>query len=78
MALPLLHVGEKAIINCPSQIAYGQRGSRTIPPASILQFEVQVVASNSQARLNAKAANTSSFKLASDIEREKKIAALQK
>jgi len=41
-AIPMLHVGEKARIFIPYNIAYGEQGSGPIPPKSNLIFDVEV------------------------------------
>ena len=35
--------GEKAILNCPPDIAYGSRGVGPIPGGSTLRFEVELL-----------------------------------
>jgi FKBP-type peptidyl-prolyl cis-trans isomerase FkpA len=39
-----MKVGEQAIITCPSDIAYGEGGSRGIPPGATLIFDVELLA----------------------------------
>jgi FKBP-type peptidyl-prolyl cis-trans isomerase FkpA len=40
-----MHVGEKAVLVCPSAIAYGDRGAGgVIPPGATLVFEVELLA----------------------------------
>ncbi|MBO4504035.1 MAG: FKBP-type peptidyl-prolyl cis-trans isomerase [Bacteroidales bacterium] len=41
IALSKMHVGEKATILLPSSMAYGERGSYSIPPYSPLVFDVE-------------------------------------
>jgi FKBP-type peptidyl-prolyl cis-trans isomerase FkpA len=38
-----MHVGGKARLVCPSDIAYGNRAQREIPPGSTLVFEIELV-----------------------------------
>ena len=38
-----MKVGEQAIITCPSDIAYGEGGSRGIPPGATLIFDVELL-----------------------------------
>jgi FKBP-type peptidyl-prolyl cis-trans isomerase FkpA len=45
-ALLTMSVGSKALIVCPSAIAYGPNGSGPIPPYSPLVFEIEVVKIN--------------------------------
>ena len=42
-AILQLHVGEKADITCPSDLAYGKRSMPKIPANSVLNFNVEVV-----------------------------------
>ena len=42
-AMQKLPVGSKAVITCPSDIAYGDRGNPRIPPGSTLAFEVELI-----------------------------------
>lgn len=42
-AMQKLPVGSKAVITCPSDIAYGDRGNPRIPPGSSLAFEVELI-----------------------------------
>lgn len=39
----LMHVGEKARLVCPAELAYGDRGAGPIPPGSPLAFEVELL-----------------------------------
>ena len=41
--LRLLREGDKATLFLPYNIAYGERGSRGIPPKSDLVFEIEIV-----------------------------------
>ena len=38
-----MHVGEKARITCPPDMAYGDQGSGPIPPKSTLIFDIEVL-----------------------------------
>jgi FKBP-type peptidyl-prolyl cis-trans isomerase len=38
-----MKVGEQAIITCPADIAYGEGGSRGIPPGATLIFDVELI-----------------------------------
>ena len=42
----LMNVGAKARLTCPAELAYGDRnvGNGLIPPNSVLQFEVELLA----------------------------------
>ena len=42
-AIVQLHVGDKADINCPAELAYGHRSKPKIPADSDLNFAVEVV-----------------------------------
>ena len=42
-AMPKLHVGVSANVTCPSDIAYGERGTANIPPNADLMFNIQVL-----------------------------------
>ena len=39
----LMHVGDKAELLIPSALAYGPAGNRSIPPNTVLRFEVEVI-----------------------------------
>jgi len=40
----MLHVGQKAVLNCPPGMAYGKRGAGgVIPPDATLRFEIEVL-----------------------------------
>jgi len=43
-ALQRMKVGGKAVIVCPAEIAYGDRGFRGIKPGAALRFEVELLA----------------------------------
>jgi FKBP-type peptidyl-prolyl cis-trans isomerase FkpA len=43
-ALQKLTVGSKAKLICPASTAYGERGAGSIPPNSVLNFEVELLA----------------------------------
>ena len=40
--------GQRAILNCPSDMAYGNEEDETIPAGSTLRFDVEVVSFGSQ------------------------------
>lgn len=42
-AIPLMKPGGRAIIGCPADRAYGDRGTPTIPPGAALVFEVELL-----------------------------------
>ena len=42
-ALQTMKKGGKAQVVCPSDLAYGDRGSRSIPPGATLSFEVELL-----------------------------------
>ncbi|MCJ8166947.1 FKBP-type peptidyl-prolyl cis-trans isomerase [Pontibacter sp. E15-1] len=39
----LMHVGEKARLYIPSHLAYGTRGSYSIPPNTVLIFDIEII-----------------------------------
>lgn len=41
--IAMLTKKQKAILNCPPDLAYGKKGAGPIPPNSTLKFEVEVV-----------------------------------
>jgi len=43
IGIPLLKVGSEAILYCPSGLAYGSSGSRSIPPNAVLIFDIKVI-----------------------------------
>jgi len=49
--LQLLNVGDKATFVIPSELAYGERDMGTIPPNSILVFDVEVIDSKTAPKL---------------------------
>jgi len=42
-AIPLMKEGGKSRITCPAELAYGNRGSGTIPGGAALTFEVELI-----------------------------------
>ena len=44
--IPLMTVGSRAVLVCPSEIAYGERGQRGIPPGATLTFEVELLSAH--------------------------------
>ncbi len=42
-AIPMMKVGGKAAITCPPGLAYGDGGTGTIPPGSVLTFDVELL-----------------------------------
>jgi len=42
-AIPLMKPGARALIGCPADRAYGDRGTPTIPPGAALAFEVELL-----------------------------------
>jgi FKBP-type peptidyl-prolyl cis-trans isomerase FkpA len=44
MGVAKLKLGQRAILNCPPDIAYGERGAGgVIPPNATLKFDVEVI-----------------------------------
>jgi FKBP-type peptidyl-prolyl cis-trans isomerase FkpA len=43
-ALQLMKVGGEARVVCPSNLAYGDRGNRVIPPGATLDFQIKLLA----------------------------------
>lgn len=43
IGIPMLKEGGKAMLYCPSHLAYGKAGSRSIPPNTPLIFEVKLI-----------------------------------
>ncbi|SDT60377.1 Tetratricopeptide repeat-containing protein [Mucilaginibacter mallensis] len=42
-AIPLMHIGDRAVFILPSNIAYGEKGTGTIPPNSTLIFDITLL-----------------------------------
>lgn len=42
-AIPMMKVGGKSKISCPAAMAYGNRATGSIPPGSVLTFEVELL-----------------------------------
>lgn len=42
-AIPLMKTGGRALIGCPADRAYGDRGTANIPPGAALAFEVELI-----------------------------------
>ena len=42
-AIPLMKTGGRAVIGCPADRAYGDRGTANIPPGAALAFEVELI-----------------------------------
>ena len=42
-AIVLMQEGGRAKITCPSSIAYGERGSGSIPPGAVITFDVELI-----------------------------------
>jgi len=42
-AIPLMKTGGRAVIGCPADRAYGDRGTPSIPPGAALAFEVELI-----------------------------------
>ena len=38
-----MKIGDRATFNCPPEYAYGERGTRSIPSDTTLQFDVEVL-----------------------------------
>ena len=43
-----MNVGDKAILNCPSNTAYGDRGNSVIPGGATLQFDIKIISAETQ------------------------------
>jgi FKBP-type peptidyl-prolyl cis-trans isomerase FkpA len=39
----LMHVGDKAKLTCPAELAYQDRGVGKIPPGAAITFEVELI-----------------------------------
>lgn len=43
IGIPLLSTGSEATFYCPSGLAYGSKGSGSIPPNSVLIFDIKLI-----------------------------------
>jgi FKBP-type peptidyl-prolyl cis-trans isomerase FkpA len=42
-ALPKMRPGGRALVTCPSEIAFGERGTDTVRPGAALRFEIELI-----------------------------------